>query len=132
MSKETDSTAELTEELDSTSAEMLESEAKTEADAARFTLKLRRPVMYESNEITELHYDFDALTGKDSREVMRELNLQGVGVMFQTMSEEFMRGMAARACTDLLPDKRKIGTDIFDKMAVRDVNSVLVRLRRFL
>lgn len=120
------------EVLDSFAAEIIETENMTEESAARLTVKLRRSVIYDGTEIAELHYDFDVLTGKDSREVQREMNAKGKSVWIQSMNEEFMRGMAARACTDLLPDGRKIGADIYDKMAVRDVNRVIARLRQFL
>ena len=120
------------ENLGSEAAAVIEAEETVDAAYAPYTLKLRRPVRYDGNEFTELHFDFDALTGRDSREVMRILNNKGIGVTFQAMSEEFMRGMAARACTDKLPDGRKIGSDIFDYMAVGDVNRVTIRLRRFL
>ena len=97
-----------------------------------YTIKLRRPVKYDGEEISELHFDFESLTGQDSREVQRELNRKGISVLVQSVSEDFMRLMAARACTDRLSDGRSIGGDIFDYMVVRDVNMVIARLRRFL
>jgi hypothetical protein len=119
-------------ELGSEASAIIEAEVNPDAAAAPYTIKLRRPVKYDGNEIAVLHFDFDSLTGQDSREVQRELNRKGISVLVQSVTEEFMRPMAARACTDELPDGRKIGADIFDLMTVGDVNKVLARLRRFL
>ena len=133
--KKTNDDAELAaaaEELGSEASALIEAEANPDAAAAPYTITLRRPVKYDGNEIKVLHFDFDLLTGQDSREIQRELNRKGISVLIQSVSEEFMRPMAARACTDELPDGRKIGADIFDYMAVGDVNKILARLRRFL
>ena len=119
------------EELGSEVAATVDAEINPAAEDF-YTLKLRRPVTYEETKITELHFDFESLTGKDSREILREMSFKGQGVLIQSMDEDFKRAMAARACTDRLPDGRKIGADIFDYMTVADVNKVLTRLRRFL
>ena len=103
-----------------------------EEESGIYTVKLRRPVTFEGTEIKEMHFDFESLIGKDSREVQREMALKGQTVLIQSVDEDFKRAMAARACTDRLPDGRKIGADIFDYMTVADVNKVLTRLRRFL
>lgn len=133
--KKTNENAELAaaaKELGSEASALIEAEVNPDAAAAPYTIKLRRPVQYDGQKIAELHFDFDALTGQDSREVQRELNRKGISVLIQSVTEEFMRPMAARACTDALPDGRSIGADIFDYMAVGDVNKILARLRRFL
>lgn len=95
--------------------------------------KLRKPVKYDGKEITELHFDFESLTGRDSREVIRELGMQNVNVLanFKTTSEEYLRGMAARAITDKVGEN-KIGADIFDLMSVGDANRIVTRVLRFL
>lgn len=129
---ENDELAAAAEELGSEASALIEAEINPDAAAAPYTVKLRRPIQYDGQEIAELHFDFDLLTGKDSREIQRELSRKGISVLVQSVSEEFMRPMAARACTDKLPDGRKIGADIFDLMTVGDVNRVLSRLRRFL
>lgn len=129
---ENDELAAAAEELGSEASALIEAEINPNAASALYTVKLRRPVQYDGQEIKELHFDFDLLTGKDSREVQRELNRKGISVLVQSVSEEFMRPMAARACTDELNDGRKMGADIFDLMTVGDVNRVLSRLRRFL
>ena len=120
------------EDLGSEASAIIEAQLNPNAASAPYTITLRRPIKYDGHEIKELHFDFDMLTGQDSREVQRELNRKGISVLVQSVSEEFMRPMAARACTDEMPDGRKIGADIFDYMAVGDVNKILARLRRFL
>lgn len=124
--------AAVAEEYGSEMSAVVEAEANPDVSVVPYTIKLRRPVHYDGQEIAELHFDFDSLTGQDSREVQRELNRKGISVLVQSVTEEFMRPMAARACTDELNDGRKIGADIFDLMAVGDVNRILARLRRFL
>lgn len=134
MTKKTENAelAAAAEELGSEASALIEADINPNAANAPYTLTLRRPVQYDGHEIKSLHFDFESLTGLDSREVQRELNRKGISVLVQSVSEEFMRPMAARACTDELPDGRKIGADIFDYMVVGDVNRVLARLRRFL
>ena len=134
MSKKTENAelAAMAEELGSEASALMEMEINPDAATAPYTIKLRRPIQYDGQEISVLHFDFESLTGQDSREVQRELNRKGISVLVQSVTEEFMRPMAARACTDELADGRNIGADIFDLMAVGDVNKILARLRRFL
>ena len=124
--------AAVAEEFGSEASALVEADVNPDTAAAPYVIRLRRPIQYDGQKIEELHFDFDSLTGLDSREVQRELNRKGISVLVQSVTEEFMRPMAARACTDELADGRKIGADIFDLMTVGDVNKVIARLRRFL
>lgn len=124
--------AAVAEELGSETAEMVAGELNPNAIDAPFVIKLRHPVEHDGTKFEELHFDFESLTGQDSRDVLNMLNRKGHAVLMQTVDEEFMRAMAVRACTDRTPDGRMLSADIFDRMVVRDVNRVLSRLRRFL
>ena len=109
------------------------SAAETLDEAELSTHKLRKPIKYDGVEIKELHFDFESLTGRDSREVIRELTVKGVNILasFKTTNEEYLRGMAARAITDEVGG-RKIGADIFALMSAGDANRITTRVLRFL
>lgn len=99
---------------------------------ASYIHKFRTPIQYEGQEFKELHFDFETLTGGDSREVMRELAAKGIFVAAKTASEDYLQAMCMRACVDTMPDGRTPGTDIFNYMRVGDSNRIQNVLRRFL
>lgn len=106
-------------------------EELTETDSVK-TFILSKPIMYNGEEITELSFDFEKLTGKDGIETERGLKRSGISVYGHPASDvDYVIGMAARACT------RAVGTDIFNNMSITDFNKIrtnsyffLLRLNR--
>lgn len=104
--------------------EQARAEAKNATDL--FTLKFKKPLMYDSVEYDELQFDFDKLTGKDSLAVERELSLRGIQVAVPAFSGEYIIRIAAKACTT------PIGYDAFERMSLKDYNRVRGKVRNFL
>lgn len=120
-----DKTKEVSERVE----EALEEFTKT--DSVK-TFTLSKPIMYNGEEITELAFDFEKLTGKDGIETERSLKRSGIPIYGHPASDvNYVIGMAARACT------KTVGTDIFDNMSITDFNKIrtsayffLLRLNR--
>ena len=87
---------------------------------------LSKPVKYNGEEITELDFDFDKLTGADSVNIEAELQAQGITVLFESVSGPYLVRLAARACN------QPIGADFFDVLPLRDYNLIKRMARDFL
>ena len=103
-------------------------QAKAEAKKAEnlFTLKLKKPLSYEGTDYTELSFDFDNLTGRDSLDVERELAMRGIQVAVPAFSGEYIVRIAAKACAEPL------GSDAFESLSLRDYNRLRSKVRNFL
>ncbi len=89
-------------------------------------IKLSRPVTYNGDELTELDFDFDSLTGADAMNIEAELQAMGIGVFVESASGPYMIRMAAKACT--VP----IGADFFDLLPMKDYSKIRRMARNFL
>ncbi len=103
-------------------------QAKAEAKKAEnlFKLKLKKPLSYEGTDYTELSFDFDNLTGRDSLDVERELAMRAIQVAVPAFSGEYIIRIAAKACT------APVGFDAFEAMSLRDYNRLRGKVRNFL
>jgi len=103
-------------------------QAKAEAKNAEnlFKLKLKKPLSYEGTDYTELSFDFDNRTGRDSLDVERELAMRAIQVAVPAFSGEYIIRIAAKACTSPL------GSDAFEAMSLRDYNRLRGKVRNFL
>ena len=101
-------------------------EELTETDSVK-TFKLSKPIMYNGEEITELAFDFEKLTGTDGIETERSLKRRGISIFGHPASDvDYVINMAARACT------RTVGTDIFANMSITDFNKIRTNAYFFL
>ena len=103
-------------------------QAKVEAKKAEnlFKLKLKKPLSYEGTDYTELSFDFENLTGRDSLDVERELAMRAIQVAVPAFSGEYIIRIAAKACT------APVGFDAFEAMSLRDYNRLRGKVRNFL
>lgn len=103
--------------------------AKQEAEnsANTFTIHLKKPVIYNGTEYSELSFDFDKLTGRAGLDIEQELQSIGRPAIVPAFSGEYLVRMAARACTTA-----NIGCDIFDNMGLSDYNKIRSAARSFL
>ena len=106
--------------------ELEQAKAKAKDAENLFTMKLKKPLTYDGAEFEELSFDFDALTGKDSLAIERELSLRGIQVAVPAFSGEYIIRIAARACTS------PVGYDAFELMSLRDYNRLRAKVRNFL
>lgn len=107
--------------------EVLQAEQEAEevsTDAYKHVFK--KPFTYMGSTYTQLTFDFDAMTGKDSLAIEHELSAKGVNVLAPAFSVDYIVRFAARACTT------RIGADAFDSMSIGDFNKIRARTRGFL
>lgn len=107
-----------------------ESEAACIIDPGKYTHHFKIPFTFisgtEQKSVTELTFEFDRLTGKDSLDVEAELQALGRPVVVAEMSGNYLIRMAARACTE------KIGADSLIGLPLPDFNKIRTKVRSFL
>lgn len=102
-------------------------EVATEESNGAVTMTLRKPLDYNGHIYTELHFDFDGLTGRDSMEVEAEMIQRKKGaVVVGALNNDYIIGIAAKAC------KEPIGSDAFMAMSLKDYNRIKEATRNFL
>ncbi len=112
--------------FDEKELEAAQEEAAKESSST-YAHKLKKPLAYNGATYTELHFDFDTLTGKDSMEVEAEMQRLGKGVVVvPALSSEYMIRIAAKAAQE------PIGSDAFLDMCLFDYNSIKDKVRNFL
>lgn len=111
--------------VDEKELELAQQEAENSTDT--FTIHLKKPVLYNNTEYSELSFDFSKLTGRAGLDIEQELQAIGRPALIPAFSGEYLVRMAARACTTA-----KIGCDIFDNMKLSDYNKVRSAARSFL
>lgn len=90
-------------------------------------LHLTKPVMYNGEEVTELTFDFDKLTGADALNIEEELVSRGKTMYYGAINDaNYLIRMAAKACT------KPVGVDFFYKISIIDFERIKNRARFFL
>ncbi len=90
-------------------------------------LHLTKPVMYNGEEVTELAFDFDKLTGADALNIEEELVSRGKTMYYGAINDaNYLIRMAAKACT------KPVGVDFFYKISIIDFERIKNRARFFL
>lgn len=90
-------------------------------------LHLTKPVLYNGEEVTELAFDFDKLTGADALNIEEELSSRGKPMYFGAINDaNYLIRMAAKACT------KPVGMDFFNKVPIIDFERIKNRARFFL
>lgn len=113
-------------EIKNMNEENMTAEPETTEDAAFYTIKLKKPVNYDGEEIGEIAFDFASLTGADAMNIDDELSAAGKFVPVAAFSTEYLIRMAAKAA------KKPIGADFFKLLCLSDFEKIKARARRFL
>lgn len=89
--------------------------------------RLKKPVMYNGSEITELSFDFEKLTGADALNIEEQLAAKGKPPYAGAINDaNYLILMAARACTT------PVGADFFNRVSIVDFERIKNRARFFL
>lgn len=89
--------------------------------------KLTKPITYNGEEISELRFNFEKITGQDAIEIETELmNLGKLSMYSQVSNINYIIRVAARAC------EKPIGTDIFSLVSISDFNTIRTHTQLFL
>lgn len=98
-----------------------------EENNSHWLWKLSKPVTYNGEEISELYFNFDKLTGRDAAEIEAELMKLGLLSYYsQLMNVNYITRLAARAC------EKPIGIDLFDMVSIRDFHVLRNHTQLFL
>lgn len=88
---------------------------------------LKKSVLYNGEEITELSFDFDRLTGADALNIEEQLAAQGKTAYAGAVNDaNYLILMAAKACTT------PVGADFFKRISIVDFERIKNRSRFFL
>ena len=92
-----------------------------------YTHKFRKPFTYMGKTYTELHFDWDCLTGNDSLNIEEEVFVKtGRTVIRCAFSNYYLMYSAARCCTE------KIGSDAIGLMREKDKITITEERQSFL
>ena len=95
-------------------------------DANVYTHKFNKPFEYEGRTFSEITFNWDSLTGKDSLAIENEMQSLGKPLLAPEFSGEYLLRMASRASVE------KVGTDFFEALPLSDYNRIRSRARTFL
>lgn len=98
----------------------------TEEQANNKVFELKKPVYNNGEEISEIHFDFEKLTGKDALDIDSELQAQGKAAIVPAASSEFLVRMAIRAAEE------PIDIDFMQRLSIADFNKIVSMTRFFL
>lgn len=90
--------------------------------------KLKKPLMVNGEEKTELHYDFDAITAKDIMQVSRDLKSKGVVVMMAQFDDENLINLFAKAVAKV--DNSVTLNDLM-RLSAKDTFKIVALTRSF-
>lgn len=123
----------LTMEDAAKAAEAQAKAAKKEPDVGSYTHTLATPFTYEGETYEQLTFKWDALTGKDSLDIERDLRTKGITVVVAEYTPEYLASMAARACTYRNAEgKRTVSMFTLQALPLRDFRTICAQARRFL
>ena len=119
-------------------AERSAGEAEKEAERVRatpdrgsYTHVFKKPFTYEGDTFDSLTFQFDAMTGGDSLEIVKELRIMGITVVSKPYMDEYVEAFAAKSCT-WRDGNRRLSATAFRKMDYVDYAAILKRTRDFL
>ena len=82
---------------------------------------------YEGRKIETVTFDFDSLTGRDIRNISREMKAEGTTILVKSLDDDFLARYAALAIQE-----EDIDVGLFDAMPGKDFNKIVSVARRFL
>lgn len=108
-------------------------EAMEEPDITMYTHTFEKPFQFRGHEISELVFDWGALTGQDSQAIEDEMLRHGKTLVVPAFTGSYLIGMAVRACT-LRDDNnlRIVDEDLLKALPIRDYQKIYMSARRFL
>lgn len=114
-------------------AARLEAEAKSGPDITTYTHTFEKPYEYQGRSITELTFDWGALTGEDHQAIESDMLRNGQTLVVPAFTGAFLMGMAVRACTNRDANGiRIVDADFMKKLPIRDYQKIYMSARRFL
>lgn len=114
-------------------AAKVEQEAIAQKSPGVYTHVFKKPFTHDGTTYSKLTFDFESLTGKDSLAVERELLSNGITLVTKEFNDDYLVGMAARACTYRDDNgNRTVSKYTIAGMPVGDFNRICKEVRGFL
>ena len=102
-------------------------------DFDRYTHTFAKPFTYEGETHDKLSFDWTTLTGRDSLAIEAEIMMKKKKtVVNAAYSEDYLAGMAVRACTYRSEIGRRIDMDAMEAMPLTDILQICNHARYFL
>ena len=118
---------------DAEAAVQLEAEAQTGPDITAYTHTFEKPFEFRGRTVTELTFNWGALTGEDHEAIEGDMFRHGQTLTIPAFTGPYLAGMAVRACTDRDDNGIRILDDDFLKaMPFMDYQKIFMSARRFL
>ena len=118
---------------DAEAAVQLEAEAKAGPDVRTYTHTFAEPFEFRGRTVTELTFNWGALTGEDHEAIEGDMVRHGQTLMVPAFTGPYLAGMAVRACTNRDDNGIRILDDDFLKaMPFMDYQKIFMSARRFL
>lgn len=98
---------------------------KTNEDSSIQTITLKKPINFEGKEYKELTLDVEDLTGKDSLNILKELNAKGYPVVGLLETNKFyLAGIAAKTAG--------VPYELIEALNIKDFSEVTMAAQSFL
>ena len=91
-----------------------------------FAYTLSKPLAWEGETYSELHFKFGSLTGKQVLDIMRDMRLRGINVAAKQFDMEYQYRYAAACCVE------GIDPNAIASLPERDFDAICSRAQRFL
>lgn len=90
------------------------------------TIELEKPIEYEGVRYTSLVLDLESLTGRDVKDIIKELSVMGesTGSSFLETNKAYLAGVAAKAAN--------VPMELMDELYIRDFSEVTITVQNFL
>ena len=118
---------------DAEAAVQLEAAAKAGPDVTSYTHTFEKPFEFRGRTVTELTFNWGALTGEDHEAIEGDMLRHGQTLVVPATTGPYLTGMAVRACTNRDDNGIRILDDDFLKaMPFMDYQKSFMSARRFL
>lgn len=118
---------------DAEAAVELEAEAKAGPDVMVYTHTFKEPFEFRGRTVTELTFNWGALTGEDHEAIEGDMLRRGQTLIVPATTGPYLTGMAVRACTNRDGNGiRIVDADFLRALPLRDYHKIYFSARRFL
>lgn len=118
---------------DAEAAVQLEAEAKAKPDITAYTHTFEEPFEFRGRTVTELTFNWGALTGEDHEAIESDMLRHGLTLVVPATTGPYLTGMAVRACTNRDDNGiRIVDADFLRALPLREYHKIYFSARRFL
>lgn len=118
---------------DAEAAVQLEAEAQTGPDITAYTHTFEKPFEFRGRTVTELTFNWGALTGEDHEAIEGDMLRHGQTLTIPAFTGPYLAGMAVRACANRDDNGiRIVDADFLKALPLRDYHKIYFSARRFL